>query len=343
MNPTFEMKLKGRLLYCEKKDLYIYYKGKIYKSNDGANSWTVFYNLPVSSFFDRLAYKIDLISRLLRKGVHHLCIYDKEQLCFIYNKNVCVVQDRQILLDKSLSGSRPLSFERIGDKIFFGEYRSNPERTPVSVFCIDMNKKLSIKKVFTFNKIRHIHGIYKDPYSKNIYITTGDNNNEAAIYKTEDEFESVEKILSGSQQTRTIKLLFDEFYIYFGTDSPEEQNYLYKLDKNTNKLIELTKVGSSVFHGCKVSNWLFFSTAIEPSKVNNTQKAEIWASPDGDNWKCIFQFKKDFLPMKYFQYGQVFFPQGNGDGENLWLSPLSTKNSQRTKKVSLTRIARQFY
>src|SRR5690606_9338809 len=122
-----------------------------------------------------------------------------------------------------------------------------------------------------------------------------------ALYCTKDNFITVQKMLSGSQQTRTIKLLFTEDFIYFGSDAPEEVNYLYRLNKSSNKVEKLVQVGSSVFHGCKVANWLFFSTAIEPSKVNSTKYAEVWASPDGVEWKCLMRFKKDFLPMRYFQ------------------------------------------
>ena len=111
------------------------------------------------------------------------------------------------------------------------------------------------------------------------------------------------------------------------------------MHKKQKKASKLVKVGNSVFHGCKVANWLFFSTATEPSKVNDTKYAEVWASPDGDNWKCILKFKKDILPMKYFQYGQVFFPYIEKDDGNLWISPFSTKFSGKTIKLSLSKIA----
>lgn len=174
-------------------------------------------------------------------------------------------------------------------------------------------------------EIRHIHGIYQDPFTQKVWISTGDFGEEAALWETDAAFSKVEKIISGSQQTRAIKLLFTKDYIYYGSDTPKEQNYISRMHRETRTIEQLTKVGSSVFHGTKVGDWLFFSTAIEPSEVNKTKQAEVWASPNGTDWKCILKFKKDIWSMKYFQYGQVFFPNGPGDGKNLWVSPFQLK------------------
>lgn len=81
------------------------------------------------------------------------------------------------------------------------------------------------------------------------WISTGDDDHEAALYVTDPEFSRLEKVLYGSQQTRTIKLLFTEQYIYFGSDAPHEVNYLYRMNKSIHKTERLARVGSSVFHG----------------------------------------------------------------------------------------------
>src|SRR5699024_2171395 len=138
--------------------------------------------------------------------------------------------------------------------------------------------------------IRHIHGIYQDPYTERVWITSGDNDDEAALYRTDVKFDHLEKVLFGSQQTRAIRLLFTPQYIYFGSDAPNELNYIYRMHRETKKVDQLMQVGSSVFHGCKVGDWLFFSTAVEPSEINTTKYSEIWASPNGDDWKCILRF-----------------------------------------------------
>jgi hypothetical protein len=330
--------ISGRILYLKGKKLFINKDLIIFKNVNDDKDFLIENKLPANSILKRIEFNIHLIARLLRNGVHHFIPLDNNDCAFIYNKRLRIIQSGKVLFDEPIPGSRPLSFEKIGNKLIFGEYRSNPERSHISIFSIDLNEKPLLVKAFTFEGIRHIHGIYQDPYTEVVYITTGDENNEAAIYKTDESFQAMEKLVSGSQQTRAIKLLFDENFIYFGSDAPHEKNYLYKFNKQDKQLTQLTEVGSSVFHGCKVNNWLFFSTAIEPSKVNKTKYAEVWASPDGDNWKCILTFKKDIFSMRYFQYGQIFFPNGPGDGINLWLSPFATKQSNKTIKIPLTKI-----
>ena len=57
---------------------------------------------------------------------------------------------------------------------------------------------------------------------------------------------------------------------------------------------------------------MIFSTMIEPSIVNTSREVQISGSRDGTNWQVLAQWKKDKLPMRYFQYGNAFLP----DGEN---------------------------
>ncbi|MFW5886685.1 MAG: hypothetical protein ACOCUL_02905, partial [Bacteroidota bacterium] len=303
MNPIFKQKIKGKVLFVHNELLYRYNFGKIVNDRSVNSNAAMALQLPANSFLEKLSYSCHLAARLLRNGVHHFIPLGNKDCAFIYNKRLQIIQSGEVLFDEPIPGSRPLSFEKIGNKLIFGEYRSNPERTPISIFSIDLKEKPSLFRAYSFEGIRHIHGIYQDPHTEAVYITTGDENNEAAIYKADESFQTMVKVMSGSQQTRAIKLLFDKNFIYFGSDAPHEKNYLYKINKQDKQLTQLTGMGSSVFHGCKVNNWLFFSTAIEPSKVNKTKVAEVWASPDGDNWKCILTFKKDIFPMRYFQYG----------------------------------------
>lgn len=342
MNPIFKYIIPYRFFYVDHSHGIYQKQGKLFRLKFGENMNSEILSLNTGNIIDKISYNIYIISRLLRKGVHYLIPIDENQNAFIYNKKLCITDGNQTIIDVPITGSRPLSFEKIGDELVFGEYRSNPERSPVSVYSINLknNSKLQVK--YTFENIRHIHGVYQDPYTLSIYITTGDENHEAAIWKTNDNFNTIEKVLSGSQQTRTIKLLFDENFIYFGSDAPHEKNYLYKLNKQSYEVKQLIEVGSSVFHGYKVDNWLFFSTAIEPSKINTTKFAELWASPDGNEWKCILKLKKDILPMRYFQYGQIFFPNGPGDGENLWISPFATKYSNKCISIDIKEVRRLY-
>ena len=92
---------------------------------------------------------------------------------------------------------------------------------------------------------------------------------------------------------------------------------------------------SSVFWGCKVGDYLFFSTVVESSKVNECKDACIWGSKDGENWKCIARFRKDIWPMKLFQYGQIFFPTGENNTDYLWFTPFATEKHLTLQKLNV--------
>jgi hypothetical protein len=55
---------------------------------------------------------------------------------------------------------------------------------------------------------------------------------------------------------------------------------------------------------------------IEPSAVNTSREVHLVGTRvgfrDGANWQVLARWKKDNLPMHYFQYGNAFLP----DGEN---------------------------
>lgn len=340
MSLTFNSKTKGRVLYQEQSKIYKSIHRSLFCSRDHGMTWEKISHIPFHSMIDRLAFLHPWGSRLLRKGYHHLNLSSSGKLGMIYNKNTLITREGQIIQQSDISGSRPLSFEVINDEFVFGEYRSNPERSPIGIYAENAEKTLYKKG--EMKGIRHIHGIYQDPYTEKVWISTGDEDHEAALYVSDPHFHQFEKVLYGSQQTRTIKLLFTDQYIYFGSDAPDEVNYLYRMNRSTRETERLAQVGSSVFHGTKVGDWLFFSTAVEPSKINTTKYAEVWASPDGETWKCILRFKKDFLPMKYFQYGQVFFPAGPGNGKDLWISPFATEYSRYSFMLTLPKIEALF-
>lgn len=342
MNPIFKDKTKGRILYSDTEVLYKSVNNTLLLSTDEGKSWKKVFKLKDRSLQDFFVYKNHMACRLFRKGIHHFNVDPENQPAILFDKRTALLKDGSLYHEKSIKGSRPLSFENIAGEFVFGEYRSNPERSEIGIYGISDAKKLYKKLEMT--GIRHIHGIYKDPYTGFIWITTGDNDDEAAIYRTDTGFSKLEKVLHGSQQTRTIKLLFHEDYIYFGSDAPDEVNYLYRLNKNSLQAEKLIEVGSSVFHGCQAGNWLFFSTAVEPSEVNRTKYAELWASPDGSVWKCILRLKKDMFPMRYFQYGQIFFPAGNfTDKDHIWFSPFATEKSNHSYRLYLKDVEELFF
>jgi len=330
--------IRGRVVYVSPERMLAAWGLGILESRDGGAAWKQIGLVPVS-FLEKMVMSSGLSCRLLRKGVHHFAAGNSCAL-IVANRDVYFMEGGEIRLLGPVHGSRPLALCAANDAFYYGEYRSNPERSPVHIWKWDAAEK-KWKAAWRFSGIRHVHGVFDDPYENELWVATGDLDHEAGIWRTKDDFQTLEQVAGGSQRFRAVRLLFTRAHVYFGSDAPDEQNYIFRMDRKGNNVETLTAVGSSVFHGCKAGDHFFFSTGVEPSRVNITRHTEVWGSADGKNWQVLRRFKKDIWPMKYFQYGQVLFPEGPGDGNNLWLTPLSTVHDQRTFKIPLENLFKQ--
>ena len=280
----------------------------------------------------------DLSRRLFRCSIHH-AIRINENIIVLIGFGIIYTYDLRVnRLNQEVvpvCGKRPLNLCVDNDSIlYYGEYRGNQERTPVRIYASDTEGRQWVS-VWQFNRIRHVHGVFYDSYDNRIWVTTGDTNEECGIWVTDDRFKTLHKIAGGSQQLRAVQLLFTQRHVYFGSDTPLEINFIYRLDRETGKIEKLQEVEGSVFWGCKVRDYLFFSTAVEPSEVNKCRDACIWGSKDGDNWKCIARFRKDIWPMKLFQYGQIFFPSGENNTDYLWFTPFATEKHMKVQRLNV--------
>lgn len=271
-------------------------------------------------------------SRLTRANVKHCVPVGDETLLVFAGKSIfhANLSTRDVEQVSRIKGSRPLRICVQDNKIFYGEYRSNPERTSIHVF-VSRDQGRTWDVAYEFQKIRHIHGIFNDPLDNSIWITTGDYHDEAAIWNTKDNFRTVTPILQGNQQSRVIDILFDNEDLLFGTDAPDEQNFLYRMTRD-GIVQPIEQVSGPIFHAAKIGDRHFFSTAREPSQFNTTNELTAWCIESG----CatpIAHYKKDSWSMKYFQYGQIMFPELI-DAEQLrgiWMSPFATNQDHSSQ------------
>ena len=326
------MIIKGRVVYCANDNYYLVKGYNIYKSKEFDNKWIKWITIP-HNIIDKIFGVFPLYNRLMRKGVHHL-LCNGENCLVITNKCSYLINNGRIYSAGKIIGSRPLIMTQHKESFLYGEYRSNLERSPVHIYKLDI-KELKWRIIWEFLDVRHIHGVFSDPYTGSIWVTTGDNDDECGIWQTTDNFISLNKIKGGSQQLRTVQLIFTDNYIYFGSDAPNEQNYIYRMSRSQYQIEKLVAVNNSVFFGVKVKDNLFFSTAIEPSTYNKCKKAAIWHSSDGRNWGTFKETKKDIWSQKYFQYGLIFFPYSSEKLTELIYTPFAAKGHQYTYKVEI--------
>lgn len=140
-----------------------------------------------------------------------------------------------------------------------------------------------------------------------IYFSTGDYEEEAGIWYWDGK--NIHRVLSGGQQRRAVDFLICDDGLYYGTDTPVEKNYIYKVTCD-GQVKRLQAVSGSVFYMSEQAGRFWLATVVEPSVVNKSRTVELWSScqRDKDKWVLVDTFTKDVWSMKYFQYGQIIFP-----------------------------------
>ncbi len=328
----------NKIVHYKDDNMCIASKGiNIYVSKDNENSWERLFSLPVS-FFTKIKNKFKLSKRLFREGIHHIILFKNIITVFagkyIYKYNITT---KEFIDTQALTGSRPLcvAITKQGD-ILYGEYTGNKERKSIRIFKNNYKEK-TWEEIYKLKNIRHIHGIFYDEFTDSIWFTTGDYNEEIGIWNTSDNFVTVSKVLgNNSQQYRTVQLLFTKKYVYFGSDTPLEKNYIYRMDRLNKRIERLQEVSGSIFYGYNNDKKIFFSTVCEPSNVNVSSDVELWISENGKDWYKEITLKKDIWNKKIFQYGQIKFPYQKHKNNYIWITPYAVKKyDQKSLKIQL--------
>lgn len=244
-------------------------------------------------------------------------------------------------------GTRPLHIAVTPDGCaFWGEYFDNPKRDAVHIYgSSDQGSTWSIAYTFAKREVRHVHNIVYDKWDNCLWILTGDEGNECRILRASIDFTRVETIVAGNQQARAVAMVPTRDALYFASDTPLESNHVYRLDR-AGRLTVVADLSSSSIYGCRVDDKMFFSTMVEPSKVNFDRHVRLYGTGGGSAWESLLCWKKDVWPMRFLQYGNAFLPDGNntsgllavttiavedGDLHTTILKPGSIKSADQTR------------
>lgn len=226
----------------------------------------------------------------------------------------------------SIQGRAPLlrGVARSADgELFFGEYLSNKERGPVKIWAIRSDLS-SYRKAYIFpsGSIRHIHGLYSDPFKpERIWVTTGDLNGECYIWYSDDGFKSTERIGDGTQLWRAVGLLFTEDAVNWFTDTNLADNHFVRMDRKTLKAEILLDVDNSTLYSCRTTDGYYIaSTIVEEGEFIKSNKATIRVSKDCRNWEPVLSFVKDKYHKACFGFGVASFPMGIFSSNEIWIS-----------------------
>jgi hypothetical protein len=296
--------------------------------NEDVGEWkTIGHYPPV--WWRNLSCSFKLSFRLLRDGFHALAPLATGHLVAAVPGAIVTLLPGETefrLSHKVLRGTRPLHITATPDgRIFWGEYFDNPHRDEVHIYASsDRGMKWNVAHTFSKGEIRHVHNIVYDEWEDCLWVLTGDNGSECRILRASRDFKTVGVIMSGNQQARSVAVVPTRDALYFSSDTPFESNHVYRLDRkgNLEKLADLS--GSSIY-GCRVGDAIFFSTMVEPSKVNFDRTICVYGSIGANCWRCHLQWAKDRWPMGLFQYGNAVLPAGKNTSGLLAVSTVGTK------------------
>jgi hypothetical protein len=294
------------------------------------------------AWWRKLSSASSLGARLFRDGFHALAVLPSGHLIAALPGTIALLPpgEKQFRVTHTLErGTRPLHIAVSPDnQIFWGEYFGNPERDEVHVYSSqDRGANWNVAYTFAKGEIRHVHNIVCDPWENCLWLLTGDDGQECRILRASYDFKSIDVALSGNQQARAVALIPTRDGLFFASDTPLESNHLYHFDRNGDLRV-VGNLDSSSIYGCNTAAAMFFSTMVEPSAANPTREVALYGSVDGFTWHKALARMKDRWPMKLFQYGNAFLPDGQNSTNILAMTTMAVEDSGF--ETSLWRVTR---
>ena len=282
-------------------------------------------------FMTRIKRSHRLLKRLFRVEIRNVLEIEERKIAICTNRSMFHLDLDSFALTKvsDFPGPGPLRMGFDGSRLLYGEYFTNRDRNPVNVWT-STDLGVSWHKLQTFTDIRHVHGVFYDPYRNQFWMTSGDLDHESHLRCSSDLFSSYETIYSGKQLYRIIELVFFKDHMIYGTDTPLDKNHIVRIDRDSNHLTKIESLPGSVFYLRKTNAGLFCTTAVEPSEVNHSRECEVWFSQNGASWIKIASFTKDRWSELYFQFGRVHVSDGLGHESGTWISPIATQDDGKS-------------
>ena len=196
--------------------------------------------------------------------------------------------------------------------IYLGEYGRNPRRRPVPIHrSRDGGRSWDVPYEFAAGSIRHVHGVFADPYTDRLWISTGDRAGECYLVSADHDFTDVVRYGDGSQAWRAVTLFFEPDRIVWAMDSESGTSCLQVFDRRTATLTRGRAFPGPVWYGKRLAGGAaLLQTTVEIGSGVSRPQACVFASSDLLDWREVARFDKDAWPLRWCRFGLVAFADG---------------------------------
>jgi hypothetical protein len=197
-------------------------------------------------------------------------------------------------------------------RVFLGEYGHNADRGAVPIWSSpDAGRSWSVAHEFPAHSVKHVHGVYRDPYSGDLWIPTGDFDGECYLHRADPEFKRIERYGDGSQSWRTVSLLFEPERISWMMDSHLQTCHLFHLDRRTGAMQQGRSFPGPVWYVKQLQDHISLAqSSCEVGPGVQSDFAHLFASRDNETWLEVAKFRKDLWPKQLFKFGALGFADG---------------------------------
>lgn len=312
MNNLSYRVIKGLMVQCH-DDAYIYAsKGyAIYRRHKDEKNFKYLASIK-QPFLRNLLVKNRMISRILRLGIRRLIFSEKGLMAIIKN-------DLYLFEIESKKQSKVHSFElgapidityvKKHDKFYYGTYHSGGSDKPIGIYSSSDLINWECIYQFPIGSVRHIHGIFFQESEDRLYAATGDTDEESKVIYSNDYFKNHKILVSGTQMARIVNMIFRNDEAILFTDSPNTQNYVYKVPTSKESLQKYQissghKIDGPCFNVAERDEDIYFSTVAERSEINDDINVAIYKINNKNELTKIFSFERD---LKFLRKLRPYF------------------------------------
>jgi len=266
------------LLAHKNSNIYYTYGSSVYSSSNSMNS-----SKEIGDFFTenysggRKPYHIETPSR------HYIRIGNEIHMTTDFSTYDEILTSPLSHATKLGGLKSAFAYDKKNNYIYAGEYSVNEHNNTHSVYRGKANETgiENWSEVLTFDSriqdtiktVRHIHVVAVDPYTSNVWISTGDTNRESRLYYSQDQGKSFKLFAIGSQYYRSLSIWFTKDYMYWNTDSASVKQVISRVKRTDISKGILTPKLSSGETKIGVSYYVLKSTdGFFPKKVGRIYK-----------------------------------------------------------------------